>query len=31
LSHIDVIQDTVDETAEICFNRANSISSIAYN
>ena len=31
LSHIDVIQDTVDETAEICFNRANSVSSIAYN
>ena len=31
LSHIDVIQDTVDETAEICFNRANSVSSIAYH
>jgi DNA repair exonuclease SbcCD ATPase subunit len=31
LSHIDVIQDTVDETVEICFNRANSISSIAYS
>jgi DNA repair exonuclease SbcCD ATPase subunit len=30
LSHIDIIQDTVDETAEISFNKANGVSRIAY-
>lgn len=28
LSHIDIIQDSVDEKAEICFNNINGISSI---
>jgi DNA repair exonuclease SbcCD ATPase subunit len=31
LSHIDIIQDTIDETATINFNHMNSISSITYN
>jgi DNA repair exonuclease SbcCD nuclease subunit len=31
LSHIDIIQDSVDEKAEICFNNINGISSIFYN
>jgi DNA repair exonuclease SbcCD ATPase subunit len=31
LSHIDIIQDSVDEKAEICFNNMNGISSIIYN
>ena len=31
LSHIDIIQDSVDETATINFNHMNSISSITYN
>jgi DNA repair exonuclease SbcCD ATPase subunit/DNA repair exonuclease SbcCD nuclease subunit len=30
LSHIDIIQDTVDETAEISFNKASGVSRIAY-
>ena len=30
LSHIDIIQDTVDETAEISFNKANGVSAISY-
>jgi len=30
LSHIDVIQDSVDETAEICFNNISGVSSIVY-
>ena len=30
LSHIDVIQDSVDETAEIRFNNASGVSSIVY-
>ena len=30
LSHIDIIQDTVDETAEISFNKASGVSAIAY-
>jgi len=31
LSHIDIIQDTIDETATINFNIMNSVSSITYN
>lgn len=31
LSHIDIIQDTIDETATIDFNNMNSVSSITYN
>jgi DNA repair exonuclease SbcCD ATPase subunit/DNA repair exonuclease SbcCD nuclease subunit len=31
LSHIDVIQDTVDETAEISFNNKNASSAITYS
>jgi DNA repair exonuclease SbcCD nuclease subunit len=31
LSHIDIIQDSVDEKAEICFNNSNCVSSIIYN
>ena len=31
LSHIDIIQDSVDETANICFNHKNGRSSITYN
>jgi len=31
LSHIDVIQDSVDETAEIRYNNASGVSSIVYN
>jgi DNA repair exonuclease SbcCD nuclease subunit/DNA repair exonuclease SbcCD ATPase subunit len=31
LSHIDIIQDSVDEKAEILFNNINGISSIIYN
>ena len=31
LSHIDIIQDSVDETANISFNHDNCISSINYN
>ena len=31
LSHIDIIQDSVDEKAEISFNNMNGISSIVYN
>jgi DNA repair exonuclease SbcCD ATPase subunit len=31
LSHIDIIQDSVDETAEICFDKANGVSMIVYN
>ena len=30
LSHIDIIQDTVDETAEISFNKVSGVSRIAY-
>jgi DNA repair exonuclease SbcCD ATPase subunit len=30
LSHIDVIQDSVAETAEICFNNISGVSSIVY-
>jgi DNA repair exonuclease SbcCD ATPase subunit len=30
LSHIDIIQDSVDETANICFNHKNGRSSITY-
>jgi hypothetical protein len=30
LSHIDIIQDTIDETAEISFNKASGVSTIAY-
>ena len=31
LSHIDIIQDSVDEKAEIFFNNSNCVSSIIYN
>jgi len=31
LSHIDIIQDSVDETANICFNHENGRSSMNYN
>ena len=31
LSHIDIIQDSVDETATISFNHSNSVSSLVYN
>jgi DNA repair exonuclease SbcCD ATPase subunit len=31
LSHIDIIQDSVDETAEICFDKANGVSMIIYS
>ena len=31
LSHIDIIQDSVDETAEICFEKENGVSMIVYN
>jgi len=31
LSHIDIIQDSVDETANICFNHENGKSSMNYN
>ena len=31
LSHIDIIQDSVDEKVEISFNNMNGISSIVYN
>jgi DNA repair exonuclease SbcCD ATPase subunit len=30
LSHIDIIQDSVDETAEICFHKTNGVSSLVY-
>jgi len=30
LSHIDIIQDSVDETSEIGFNKTNGVSSIVY-
>jgi hypothetical protein len=30
LSHIDIIQDSVDETSEIVFNKTNGVSSIVY-
>lgn len=30
LSHIDIIQDTVDETVEISFNKASGVSTIVY-
>ena len=30
LSHIDIIQDSVDETTEICFDKTNGVSSIVY-
>ena len=30
LSHIDIIQDSVDETSEICFDKTNGVSSIVY-
>jgi len=31
VSHIDLIQDTMDEIAEIHFNKSNSISSMTFN
>ena len=30
LSHIDIIQDSVDETAVISFNNINGVSSLVY-
>jgi hypothetical protein len=30
LSHIDIIQDSVDETAEICFHKTGGVSSLVY-